>query len=200
MRPRRRPRPRAHDDFADDRHRVHEVPLGAAGRDRPREPRSRAVRDRGRPTTPTEPITLEPGRADVEVVVGGAAPVRILGRDDFGVRALVLEVSNAATETTVARWISPSRAWCSRTTQRGSRRSGLDRVPRRAGSSRTRLASLRHPRHRDLPRAHRAPDRQPRADANVTETAPIRLRVVSADEFLRASGMASAAPPPRSPR
>ena len=136
------------------------------------------------PDRAPELITLEPGRADVEVVVGGAAAVRILGRDDFGVRSLELDVANAATGTTVAKQELELAEVELEDSQRG-RRTEKD----------TRLASRLLEIDGFFPDAPPAigtslvltarltDSREP--DANVTEAAPIRLRVVSADEFLR---------------
>lgn len=136
------------------------------------------------PDRAPELITLEPGRADVEVVVGGAVPVRILGRDDFGVRALALGVTNAATETSVAELDLELASVDIEDSQRGRR-----------GNQDARLASRLLEIDSFFPggppaigtslvlEAVLTDSREP--DANVTEAAPIRLRVVSADEFLR---------------
>ncbi|MEE2940344.1 MAG: hypothetical protein VX460_08170, partial [Planctomycetota bacterium] len=136
------------------------------------------------PDRAPELITLEPGRADVEVVVGGAAAMRILGRDDFGVRALERDVATAATETAVTKLALELAEVELEDSQRGRR-----------GEKDTRLASRLLEIDGFFPEgppaigtslvltARLTDSRQP--DANVTEAAPIRLRVVSADEFLR---------------
>lgn len=131
-----------------------------------------------------ELITLEPGRADIEAVVGGALPLRLLGRDDFGLGSMTLDVTNPALEESLANVELELVDAQLDETQRG-----------RSGSRQAKLASrlieidglfggTPPAVGTSIVLAAKVTDsREP--EPNVTEASPLRVRIVSPDEFLR---------------
>ncbi len=130
-----------------------------------------------------ELITLAPARADIEVVAGGAIPLRFLARDDFGLGELIVEFRDIATDTVTATrdlvWIDVTAALDA--PGRSARAAALTRelveVTSLAGEGLLAEGSV------VAIQAQATDNRMP--DPNETLSAPVRVRVVSADEFLR---------------
>ena len=130
-----------------------------------------------------EVLMLAPGRADVDVVLGGAVPLRVRVEDDFGVAALdwdtraVQDPDEPLTQGALAaRPLEETSAAFS-----GARvalvASALLEVDQLAGATPTQEGMQLY--LQVLARDVREPS------ANETPSAPVRLRVVSGDEFLR---------------
>lgn len=130
-----------------------------------------------------ELITLEPGRAEVETIPGGAVPLRVLVRDDFGLGAFRYEVQSAASNDVLSATEIPL-------TDAPMALEGQGRVVRSAGLSSTLLevstlnpdGAMEEGQVVTL-QTIVLDSRQP--EANETRSAPVRVRVVSSDEFLR---------------
>lgn len=130
-----------------------------------------------------ELITLEPGRAEIETIAGGALPLRVLVRDDFGLGPFRYEIHDAnsddvlsATELALA--------------EAPEAREGQGRTVRSAGLASVLLEvnGLRPEGPMEdgqvvLLQTFVLDARVP--EPNETRSAPVRIRVVSADEFLR---------------
>ena len=130
-----------------------------------------------------EVLLLAPGRADVDVVIGGALPLRVRVEDDFGISALTWDVrttgnpdeSTVAGELTTAPITEPGAAFTgARTTLAASELIDVDQLGGEASVQEGAQLYLQV-----IARDVREPV------ANETPSAPIRIRVVSGDEFLR---------------
>lgn len=130
-----------------------------------------------------ELITLEPGRAEIETIAGGAVPLRVLVRDDFGLGAFRYEVRDVATDEVLSATELPLES-------APEALEGQGRVVRSAGLASVLLEvnALRPDGLMDdgqviALQTYAVDARVP--EPNETRSAPIRVRVVSADEFLR---------------
>ena len=132
------------------------------------------------PDRAPELVMLDPGRADIETIAGGAVPLRVLARDDFGVAAITLRLSSLGGDEPVEEPASLEL------------RDALDESDS-TGSSKlaSRLIEIAD-LGSDVPLAEgtvielqtEATDvREP--EPNTTTSIPTRIRVVGADEFLR---------------
>lgn len=130
-----------------------------------------------------ELITLEPGRAEIETIAGGAVPLRVLVRDDFGLGAFRYEIREVATDE-VLRSMELPLAGAPEALE------GQGRVVRSAGLAST-LLEINGLRPEGPMEDGQVVTLQTfaldarRPEPNETRSAPVRLRVVSADEFLR---------------
>ena len=130
-----------------------------------------------------ELITLQPGRAEVETIAGGAVPLRVLVRDDFGLDTFRFEIRNATSDDVLATTELPL-------ADAPLALEGQGRVVRAAGVA-TALLEVNTLRPDGAMEEGQVvtlqtfvlDSRSP--EANETRSAPIRVRVVSADEFLR---------------
>ncbi|MFT6832638.1 MAG: hypothetical protein ACJAZN_002816, partial [Planctomycetota bacterium] len=130
-----------------------------------------------------ELVTLEPGRAEIETIAGGALPLRVLVRDDFGLGAFRYEIRGIQTDEILTSTELPLDDVSGALESQG-------REVRAAGLANTLLEvnDLRP----DGPmedgqvvtlQTFVLDGRVP--EPNETRSAPVRVRVVSADEFLR---------------
>lgn len=135
------------------------------------------------PDRAPELVLLDPGRADIETIQGGAVPLRVLCRDDFGVGSIRLSLSDLSTEEvlqtldltlTDATLPAGETVRGPRATKLGSQLIEIDSIspdgPMAEGSvvvMELTGTDLREP----VP--------------NESASAPVRIRVVGADEFLR---------------
>ena len=140
-----------------------------------------------------ELLVLSPGRSETEVVEGGALPLRLLARDDFGIAALRLEGRDAATdEVSFDRelsWVDLSGT--AATDEGRARAAALASTPLEVSELFPPAESLvgsvtalfLEARDTRLP------------DPNTSRTSPLLVRVVSADEFMRGQrdGLSAAA-------
>lgn len=128
-------------------------------------------------------LLISPARAEVDVVPGGALALRVRAEDDFGLERLAYEVRDAAQEDAAPL----SGAELVGEAPTGESADGRARAVRvaRVRLEVDRLAGGAPPEEgRQLSlRALATDDKQP--NPNSTQSAPVRLRVVSGDEFLR---------------
>ncbi len=130
-----------------------------------------------------ELVTLEPGRAEVETIAGGAIPLRVLVRDDFGLNAFRYEIRDVTTDVVLRTEPLPLAA-------APGALEGQGRSVRAAGvgSALLEVNGLRPEGTMDegqvvTLQTFVTDAREP--EPNETRSAPIRIRVVSTDEFLR---------------
>lgn len=130
-----------------------------------------------------EVLLLAPGRADVDVVLGGAVPLRVRVEDDFGISTLTWDIratdnpdeSTVTGELTTTPLTEPGAAFTKgRTTLAASELLDVDQLGGEASVQEGTQLYLQV-----IARDVREPV------ANETPSAPIRIRVVSGDEFLR---------------
>ena len=135
---------------------------------------------------------ISPGRAEVDVVLGGAIPLRVRIQDDFGVAETDWIVSGSSLEDTLASAPLPFRTLDPQGDAQS--RAGATTEPPRPGRTTTfareRLQVARLSGETPLGEGSqitlqvRARDnREP--EANESLSAPVRLRIVSPDEFQR---------------
>lgn len=135
-------------------------------------------------------VMLDPGRADLEVVATGAVPVRLLAKDDFGVATMGLTLFNGQSEAVLqnidleATYVVTDAADGNARSDRRSSRVQSQKL----GAHLVEIASL-FPAN-ETPAAATIVLQARGSDARVpspneTLGAPIRLRLVSAEEFLR---------------
>ncbi len=130
-----------------------------------------------------ELVTLEPGRAEVETIAGGAVPLRVLVRDDFGLNTFRYEVRNVTSDDVLTALELPL-------ADAPLALEGQGRVVRAAGLASSLLevntlspeGAMEEGQVVTL-QTFILDSRSP--EPNETRSAPIRVRVVSADEFLR---------------
>lgn len=130
-----------------------------------------------------ELVTLEPGRAEVETITGGAVPLRVLVRDDFGLDTFRYEVRNVTSDDVLIAVELPL-------AEAPLALEGQGRVVRAAGLASALLeVSTLSPEgameEGQVVTLQTFVLDSRRPEANETRSAPIRVRVVSADEFLR---------------
>lgn len=135
-------------------------------------------------------VMLDPGRADLEVVATGAVPVRLLAKDDFGVASMGLTLSDGQSEAVLKSIVLEATDVVAEPgdgPDRSQRRSSRVRS-QKLGAHLVEIAQL-FPEN-ETPAAATIVLQARGSDARVpspneTVGAPIRLRLVSADEFLR---------------